>query len=377
MPPIEIRRRPIAGDPIHLAGHEHEHFSHDFIKVAPTKISPLAYSLLRAAGFAFAGHRVERAQAAADGFFNAAKTAVEVTKIDRERGERHWRMVGRLYIWDQVQILHEVCEDLAGVFEAVRSTQTDPTIDLGRELLAYHRAADKVIGSPEFAEESWWRKELGVEPDPARFALLTPEQQSALSTVLDGAGARLTQALATIRSTYTHDLHRIAARNRHGMALLEPDQGLAWVGRGEAARRADTEALEAGALAIADIQGPNVVELLMPISIEVFEAIRRCWNEAYWLLQMLCGAIGGRAETPGGVTVPMDNVDTVPAPPGLAEAMLAYTGIAAEDWVRTNWRTSMTDAVYAEVDRKTSRDRAREGAYTKRRTKPKRSSRRR
>ena len=242
MPPIEIRRRPIAGDPIHLAGHEHEHFSHDFIKVAPTKISPLAYSLLRAAGFAFAGHRVERAQAAADGFFNAAKTAVEVTKIDRERGERHWRMVGRLYIWDQVQILHEVCEDLAGVFEAVRRTQTDPTIDLGRELLAYHRAADKVIGSPEFAEESWWRKELGVEPDPARFALLTPEQQSALSTVLDGAGARLTQALANYKGTVvivSHDrgfvrspmlfdgLLEIIARGAHiGHGLLGSGAGI-------------------------------------------------------------------------------------------------------------------------------------------------------
>jgi hypothetical protein len=63
MEPLEIRRRPIAGDPVHLAGHEHEHSVADFVKLGPAKIGPVAHSLLRAAAFPLSRHRAARAQA--------------------------------------------------------------------------------------------------------------------------------------------------------------------------------------------------------------------------------------------------------------------------------------------------------------------------
>ncbi len=342
MAPIEIRRRPVAGDPVHSSGHEHEHSAVDFVRLAPTKISPLAYSLLRAAAFPLSHHREVRAQAAADGFAMAAQKAKEVMRVDRERGERHWRQDGRLYLWDLIQILHEVCEDLACVFESIRLGDEDPGRDLGRELLRYHGPSDKIIGSGPFGDESWWRAQIGVEPDPIRYALLSTGQQAALSEVLRGAGTRLSLSLSTVRGTYTHTLHRVAARRRHGISLLDPEHGLAWVGRNEADRKADIEALDAGALVVADNEGETVVEFLIPVTMEACEGIRTCWNDATWLLSMLSGSIVARAESPGGTAVPMDYVIQSKPSHELEQAVIAYTGADPELWKREGLRVAAT-----------------------------------
>ena len=161
-----------------------------------------------------------------------------------------------------------------------------------------------MIGSADFGNEGWWRRQLGIEPDPVRYALLTLAQRSTLTETLQVAAARLSLALPTVRSIYTHSLHRLAARNRHGMALLEPDQALAWVGQRDEDREADMEALAGGALAVADTEGRNLVELLMPISTDAYNDVRICWNEANWLFQSLCSSVVERAESPEGVFIP-------------------------------------------------------------------------
>jgi hypothetical protein len=348
---IEIRRRPVVGEPVHAAGHEHEQSPVDFIRLAPTRTSPLAYSLLRAAAFPLSRHREVRAQAASDGFGMAAQKAHEVMRVDPERGERHWRQEGRLYLWDQIQILHEICEDLACVFESIRLSSEDAERDLGRELLRYHGPADKIIASRAFGDEAWWRAQIGVEADVVRFALLTDGQQAALREMLRGAGVRLSLALSTVRGTYTHALHRVAARRRHGISLLDPEHGLAWVGQSEADRKADMEALDAGALVVADNEGETVVEFLVPVTIEAYEGIRACWNHAAWLLSMLCGSIVARAESPSGTAVPMDDI-APPAPsPELEHAVVCYTGADPELWMREGRRRAATGAVYAVAER--------------------------
>lgn len=351
MPAIEIRRRPVLGDPVHVGGHEHEHSATDFIKQAPLQTGPVAYSLLRAAAFPLSGHRLARAQAASDGFFMALQKAREVARIDRERGERHWRQEGRLYLWDQIEILHEVCEDLVCVFESIRLAQQDPGLDLGLELLSKHDPAYTVIASEAFGNETWWRNQLGVEPDATRYSLLPPVQQAALDEVLQAAGARLSTALAYVRGTYTLPLHRIAARSRHGISLLDPEHGLAWVGRKEADHKADIEALDAGALVVADTERRTIVEYLVPVTPETYQQVRLCWNHASWLLEMLCGSIIGRDENPAGTTIPMDNLARLPASKEREEALIAYTGSDPELWARDGLRHRTTGAVFAAAER--------------------------
>lgn len=351
MAPIEIRRRPVVGDPVHSAGHEHERSDFDFVRLAPARVGPLAYSLLRAAAVPLSHHREARAQAASDGFAMAAQKAHEVMRVDRERGERHWRQEGRLYLWDQIQILHEVCEDLACVFESIRLTNEDSGRDLGRELLRYHGPADETIASGPFGDEAWWRTQIGVDPDPIRHALLTPSQQAALGEVLRGAGVRLSTALTTVRGTYTHRMHRVAARRRHGFSLLDPEHALAWVGRNEADRKADLEALNSGALVVADNEGQNVVEFLVPVTMEAYEGIRVCWNDATWLLSVLCGSIVEKAESPAGTAIPVDNVKPPKPSLELQQAIMAYTGADPDLLMREGRRRAATEAAYAAAER--------------------------
>jgi hypothetical protein len=367
MAPVEIRRRLIAGDPIHWDGHWHEHAADDYMKTAPARIGPVAYSLLRAAIFSLRSHRETRLRAALDGYKAANTMAREIWKIDPERGARYWRMNGRLYMWDLIQIVHEVCEDLSGVFTALRNCERDRSLDLGLELLNYHRAADKGIASADFGKEDWWRRQLGIEPDPTRYALLTPAQQSSLTETLQVAGARLSLALPTVRSTYTHSLHRIAARNRHGMALLEPDQALVWVGQQDEDARADMEALAGGALAVADTDGSNLVELLMPISNDAYSDVMTCWNEATWLFQSLCGSVVERAESPAGVSIP--SVGQRPTTEAQSEARIgvtvAYCGYDPEQAARQNALLDETEAVHAAVERRQSPNRAQRRRHPK------------
>jgi hypothetical protein len=350
---IEIRRRPVTGHPVHFGGHVHEQAATDYIVDAASKLGPVAYSMLRAAAFSLQSHRGVRLLAAIRGSEAAAKKAREIWKIDQERGSRYWRMNGRLYLWDFVQILHEVCEDLAGTFEAVSRCEADASLDLGLELLKYHGAADEVIGSEAFGNEAWWRSELEIDADPARYAVLTADQQSVLNQTLRVAEARLSVALSTVRSSYTHALHRVAARNRHGMALLEPDQALAWVDKRDAKGRADIEALASGALAVADTEGRAIVELLMPNSTEVRDELMKCLNEANWLFQSLCNCLLQRAESPAGVSIPDvgRNPTSVPEQKARMELTVAYCGYDPDDYARQKALVEETDAVRARVEK--------------------------
>jgi hypothetical protein len=327
---------------------------------AASKLGPVAYSLLRAATFSLQSHRGVRLLAATRGYDAAAKKSREIWKIDPERGSRYWRMNGRLYLWDSVQILHEVCEDLSGTFEAVWRCEADASLDLGLELLKYHGAADKVIGSEAFGNEAWWRSEIEIDSDPARYAVLTADQQSVLNQTLGVAEARLSVALSTVRSIYTHELHRVAARNRHGMALLEPDQALAWVDKRDEEGRADMEALASGALAVADTDGRAIVELLMPNSTAVRDELMKCLNEANWLFQSICNSLLQRAESPAGVSIPDvgQNPNSVPEQKARMELTVAYGGYDPDDYARQMAFVEESDVVRARVEKREMPNRA-------------------
>lgn len=189
----------------------------------------------------------------------------------------------------------------------------------------------------------------GLRPSP---------QQTALDQLLAGAALRLTNALSTVRETYRHSFHRIAARSRHGISLLDPEQGLAWVGRKESDRKVDMEALEGGALVVADIEGRSLIEFLVPVTLEAYEAIRICWNHADWLLSMLCGSIIARAETPAGTVVPIDDALALEPSAEREAAVIAYTGYDPTLWLREGLTSRTTDAVYAAAERMAGPNRA-------------------
>ncbi len=348
------------GNPVHFGGHVHEQAATDFIVDAASKLGPVAYSLLRAAAFSLRSHRGVRLLAATRGYEAAAERAREIWKIDQERGSRYWRMNGRLYMWDIVQVVHEVCEDLAGTFEAVRRCEADASLDLGLELLRYHGAADNVIGSQAFGDEAWWQSELEISPDPARYARLTAEQQAVLDQVLRVAKSRLPVALSTVRSIYTHSLHRVAARNRHGMALLEADQALAWVDKRDAEGRADMEALASGGLAVADTEGRVIVELLMPNSTDVCNELMRCLDEANWLFQSLCNCLLQRAESPSGASIPDvgQNPTSAAEEKARVDVTVAYGGYDPDDYARQMTFVEETEAVRAKVEKRETTNRA-------------------
>jgi hypothetical protein len=111
------------------------------------------------------------------------------------------------------------------------------------------------------------------------------------------------------------------------------------------------EALEAGALVVADNESTNVIEFLVPVTIEAYEAIRTCWNHADWLLSMLCGSVVSRAETPGGTTISVDDMVQLAPSKGRQGAAIAYTGYDPVLWVREALRSATTDAVYAAAER--------------------------
>jgi hypothetical protein len=349
MSTIEIRRRATTGVPYHMAGHEHDHTTDDFVLAGAASIGPLAYALLRAEGFPISRHRQARADATAQAVAKIAVAADEMRKLDEWRGNRYWRQEARLYFWDQIELLHEVCEELACVFASVSAWRKDPSIDLGQTLLAHQRPAYEVLASAGFKDLDWWRYELGLTPDPDRYALLSPKQQAILDSMFAEVATHLPEAIATVGGTYTKDLNRIAARSRHGISLLDPELGLAWVARKDPDRAADIEALDQGAIAVADADrnGGNVVELLMPLTMESYKAIEEGWGQASWLLSSLSSAVAQRAEHPTGLPI----VSEVPASAASLEEALdlivIYTGRDRDQILRERAQVARTHLVNA------------------------------
>jgi hypothetical protein len=248
-----------------------------------------------------------------------------------------------------VQELHDVCDRLACVFDSVRLWKSGAAPDLGRALLFHKKAADKVISSDQFADLSWWRGIVMVEPVPSRYDLLNARQQSLLSAVLRGVDDHLPIALQTIRLVYSKELHRMAARQRHGATLLDPEMGFAWIGSSEEERVADGTALKYGALAVADTKGADPLEYLMPLTLDNLRSLQQCLHEAEWLMWQLCYSITEQASSPVGVSVPID--PTIPVPirsrRQLRDAVLLYTAYDRDLADRERKRAEETAAVYA------------------------------
>jgi hypothetical protein len=122
--------------------------------------------------------------------------------------------------------------------------------------------------------------------------------------------------------------------------------------------RADMEALDAGALVVADTEGQTLVEFLVPVTMEAYESIRACWNESTWLLSMLCLSVISRAESPGDVAVPVDPLAPHKPTPELEQAVIDYTGVDPELWIRNGLRTAATEEVYAKAERLAGPNRA-------------------
>ena len=341
-------------NPVHFGGHEHEKSSPDPIVLGAIKLGPLGYALLRAEGTTLSDHRLARIKAIEHGFLEMKEQTEKVGRQDADMGLRHFRQHARLHVWDQIQMVHELCDRLACIFESVSKWQDDPaTVDLGESIVRFATPADETISRSRFGDVAWWRKTIMIDPDPDRYALLNDRQKGLLDAVLGSSGDRLPVAIETVRTVYTGELHRLAAKARHGITLLDPELGWAWIGSTPQEQAQDYQDLKLGALAVADAgrrKGAEIVEYLMPINDENLLALYWCLRQAHWLNWALCSATILKAETEAGVCVVV-NPDA-PAPASSEELMdmtIAYTGYDPELSEREGKRVALTDAVYAAV----------------------------
>jgi len=342
--------------PVHFGGHEHEKSSPDPIVLGATKLKPLGYALLRAEGTTLSAHRLEQIKAIERGFLEMKKQTEKVNRQDAEMGLRHFRQQARLHVWDQIQMVHELCDRLACVFDSVSRWQDDPaTVDLGESIVRFAAPADETIGQSRFGDLSWWRETLMIDPDPDRYALLDDRQKALLDAVLRSSGDRLPVAIETVRTVYTRELHRLAVRARHGVTLLDPELGWAWIGPTPEEQAQDYQDLRFGALAVADTvkrKGTEIVQYLMPINDDNLLALYSCLKEAHWLSWALCSAVILKAETEASVCV----VANLEAPLAasrqeLMDMTIAYTGYDPELHEREEKRIARTETVYAAAGR--------------------------
>jgi hypothetical protein len=348
---VEVRQRSMSGLYVHLGGHEHSASQSDWLRIGANRIGPIAFALLRAEGTSVRTHRVAREEATSDGILDLNRLVEKIRRIDPDRALSKFRQDGKMLVWDQVQQLHEVCDRLACVFDSVRRWKSGTAPDLGRALLLYEKAADKVIGSEQFANQAWWRGVLMVQPDTVRRDLLNEKQRALLDDVLRGVDDHIPVALETIRSVYSKGLHRMAARQRHGATLLDPEMGFAWIGSTQDEQLADGTALKYGALAVADTSRTDAIEYLMPLTIENLRGLQQCLHEAESLMWQLCYAVTEQASSPVGVSVPID--PTIPVPDGsrqqLREAVLIYSDYDRDLAERERKRAEETAAVFRAV----------------------------
>lgn len=326
--PIDIRVLPLTGRAIHR-GDDHPHtMGHDFIAAGVAEFGALSYSLLRAEAMTLHQHRAKAARVVLDRFMELDDRLPAVAAVDEQEAHGIARQGPRLLMWDLIALVGEACEQLAAEHAAVRAWR-EKRVVIADTLLAWQTPSHTVFASPEFQDLPWWRHELGVDPDPARLARLTPKQRRLVRAVFMQVAVRLPVALDALRTQYTPELHRVAMRRKHLVPLLDATLGLVFATTDTKTEDWVTRQVDEGALILADdkVHRGRISQIVVPVTAETISALLDLWTHANWLSRVLAGATISRAENLSGAAWSWDyDGASVGDPEDLTAAMSAYTG---------------------------------------------------